>query len=93
MELDEAARSCPDGEGAFVWLGIVEPDPAELALVQQRFGLRDVAVEDAQSFHLRPKLEQHDDGGVYFAVLRTARYVEERAAVESGEVLVFLSAK
>ena len=92
MDLDEAAQSCRDGgDGGFVWLGIVEPDPEELTLVQDRFGLHDLAVEDAQSFHLRPKIEQYDEGGVYFAVLRTARYVHERETVEFGEVSVFMS--
>ncbi len=93
MELDEAARICLDGDGGFVWLGVVEPDPAELALVQERFGLHDLAVEDAQSFHLRPKIEQYDEGGVYFAVLRTARYVDEREAIDFGEVSVFISSR
>ena len=93
MELVEAARICLDGDGGFVWLGVVEPDPAELALVQKQFRLHDLAVEDAQSFHLRPKIEQYDDGGVYFAVLRTARYVDEREAIEFGEVSVFISSR
>jgi magnesium transporter len=93
MDLDEAARACLDGDGGFVWLGVVEPEPAELALVQERFGLHDLAVEDAQSFHLRPKIEQYDDGGIYFAVLRTARYVDERGAVEFGEVSIFISSR
>ncbi len=91
MDLDEAAAICVGGDGGFVWLGMFEPDPAELGEVQRRFGLHDLAVEDAQSFHLRPKIEQYDDGGVYFAVLRTARYDEEREEVEFGEVSVFLS--
>ena len=66
---------------------------SELAEVQRRFGLHDLAVEDAQSFHLRPKIEQYDEGGVYFAVLRTARYVDEREAIEFGEVSVFISSR
>lgn len=93
MDLDRAAEICAQGDGGFVWLGMHEPDPAELALVQRRFGLHDLAVEDAQSFHLRPKIEQYDDGGVYFAVLRTARYVDERDAIEFGEVSVFMSSR
>jgi magnesium transporter len=92
MELDRAAGICHADDGAgFVWLGLFEPDPEELALVQQRFGLHDLAVEDAQAFHLRPKLETYDDGEVHFIVLRTARYVDEREEVEFGEVSIFLS--
>ena len=90
MDLARAAEIVREDDG-FVWLGIVEPDPAELAEMQDRFGLHDLAVEDVQSFHLRPKIEKYDEGGVYFAVLRTARYVHERADVEFGEVSVFMS--
>jgi magnesium transporter len=91
MDLEQAASICVDGGGGFVWLGIVEPEEGELALVQQRFGLHDLAVEDAQSYHLRPKIEHYDEGGIYFAVLRTARYVPEHGEIEFGEVSVFLS--
>jgi magnesium transporter len=93
MELDRAAGICTaeDGSG-FVWLGLYEPDPEELALVQERFGLHDLAVEDAQSFHLRPKVEQYDDDEhVLFVVLRTARYDDAREEVDFGEVSVFMS--
>jgi magnesium transporter len=92
MELDRAAGICSaEGDAGFVWLGLFEPDPEELALVQQRFGLHDLAVEDAQNFHLRPKLESYDDGAIYFFVLRTARYDDDREEVEFGEVSIFMS--
>jgi magnesium transporter len=93
MELDRAAAICTAEDGAgFVWLGIVEPEEEELELVQARFGLHDLAVEDAQSFHLRPKVEQYeDDERVLFVVLRTARYDDDREEVDFGEVSVFLS--
>jgi magnesium transporter len=90
MEVDRAAEICVKDDG-FVWLGLFEPDEAELAEVQERFGLHELAVEDAQSFHLRPKIERYEDGDVFFAVLRTARYVDDREEVEFGEVSVFLS--
>lgn len=90
MELARAAEICLEEDG-FVWLGLFEPDQAELAEVQDRFALHDLAVEDAQSYHLRPKIEQYKNGGVVFAVLRTARYVDGREEVEFGEVSVFIS--
>ena len=90
MELQRAADICSSREG-FVWLGLFEPGAAELGDVQERFGLHDLAVEDAQSFHLRPKFERYEEGDVFFAVLRTARYVDEREEVEFGEVAVFVS--
>jgi magnesium transporter len=92
MEIEQAAelarREDPDG---FIWIGLFEPNEEELGAVQAQFGLSELAVEDAQSFHLRPKIEQYDDGAVLFAVLRTAAYVDEREEVQFGEVSVFLS--
>ena len=92
MELEQAARVCGEEGGAgFIWMGLFEPEPEELAAVQAQFGLHDLAVEDAQAFHLRPKVEQYEESDIFFAVLRTARYVEETDEVEFGEVSVFLS--
>ncbi len=90
MDLDRAAKICDGGQEGFVWIGLFEPSPEELAAVQRRFGLHDLAVEDAQTMHLRPKVEQYDAGDLTFVVLRTARYVEETEEVEFGEVSVFL---
>jgi magnesium transporter len=88
MRPEEAAVICRSEPG-FVWLGVVEPDPDELAALQEVFGLHELAVEDAQSFHLRPKVEQYDEG-IVFVVLRTARYVKGPEEVEFGEISVFL---
>jgi magnesium transporter len=89
MSPEDAAAICREEPG-FVWLGMVEPSPEELAQMQETFGLHELAVEDAQSFHLRPKIEQYDES-VSFVVLRTARYVEEREEIEFGEISVFIS--
>lgn len=90
MELDRAASICRGGEDGFVWLGLFEPSAEELARVQQHFGLHDLAVEDAQNLHQRPKVEQYDRGETTFVVLRTARYLEEPEEVEFGEISVFV---
>jgi magnesium transporter len=88
MEPEQAAAICGRDPG-FVWLGMVDPSPDELASMQQVFGLHELAVEDAQSFHLRPKVEQYEEG-IAFVVLRTARYVPELEEVEFGEISIFL---
>ena len=88
MDPREAAKICKNDPG-FVWLGMADPSPEELEDVQNIFGLHELAVEDAQSFHLRPKVETYE-GGVTFVVLRTARYVDEREEVEFGEVAMFV---
>ncbi len=90
MALEQAAELCLEDQG-FVWLGMFEPDEDELTDVQDKFGLHDLAVEDAQNFHLRPKIERYEEGSVLFAVFRTARYDEEHEEVDVGEVSVFLS--
>jgi magnesium transporter len=91
MDLDRAATIYHDDpEGGFVWLGLFEPSLEELQQVQARFGLHDLAVEDAQTLHLRPKIEQYNDGAVTFLVIRTARYIDETDDVDFGEVSVFV---
>src|ERR1700736_5381422 len=88
VPLEEAAARC--GQGGFVWLGLFEPGPEELALVRDSFGLHELAVEDAQTFHIRPKVESYD-GDVRLVILRTARYDDEAEEVEFGEISVFLA--
>ena len=87
MRPEEAAAIC-GREPGFVWLGMVDPDPDELLAMQDVFGLHELAVEDAQSFHLRPKVEQYE-GNIAFVVLRTARYLPDVEEVEFGEISIF----
>jgi magnesium transporter len=87
LPLEEAAARCH--EGGFVWLGLFEPRAEELAEVSTSFGLHELAVEDAQSFHLRPKFERFDRD-LQFVILRTARYDDAREEVEFGEIGIFL---
>ena len=47
--------------GCFVWVALRDPTPAELAEVQEEFGLHPLAVEDAQHGHQRPKVEEYAD--------------------------------
>ncbi|WP_045300211.1 CorA family divalent cation transporter [Saccharothrix sp. ST-888] len=88
MPLEEAASRC--AQGGFVWLGMFEPGPEELVRVRESFGLHELAVEDAQAFHLRPKAEQYEDG-TELIILRTARYDDEREEIDTGEISVFLA--
>ena len=74
VPLEEAAARC--GQGGFVWLGLFEPGADELAQVRDAFGLHELAVEDAQNFHMRPKIELYD-GDVRLVILRTARYDDD----------------
>jgi magnesium transporter len=93
MDLDRAATVYKDNGAGFVWLGLFEPTLEELQKVQARFGLHDLAIEDAQTLHLRPKVEQYNDGAISFVVIRTAQYVDETDDVDFGEVSVFIGAQ
>lgn len=88
MSLQEAAARA--GEGGFVWLGLFEPDEQELTEVRHIFGLHELAVEDAQNMHMRPKIDIYDKD-IELIILRTARYDDDAEEVEFGEISVFLS--
>jgi magnesium transporter len=88
VPLEEAAARC--GQGGFVWLGLLEPSEEELVQVRATFGLHELAVEDAQNFHMRPKIELYDQD-VRLVILRTARYDDAAEEVEFGEISVFLA--
>jgi magnesium transporter len=71
----------------FVWIGLYEPTEPEFDEVRVEFDLHELAIEDAVHAHQRPKLDVYGDS--LFLVLKTARYVEERSAVELGEIQLF----
>ena len=54
--------------GAFVWVAIRDPDPAELAAMQEQFGLHQLAIDDTLGAAQRPKIEEYGD--YLFAVLK-----------------------
>jgi magnesium transporter len=72
----EQARELDTSDGRFVWIGLHEPDQALLRTVQQRFGLHDLAIEDALLAHQRPKLEIYGD--TLFIVARTASLHDQK---------------
>ena len=87
ISLDEAALQIH--QGGFVWLGMFEPSGEELDEVRYAFGLHELAVEDAKSFHLRPKVEEYESG-VQLVILRTARYNHDSGEVDFGEISIFV---
>jgi len=88
VSLEEAAARCK--QGGFVWLGLFEPADDELAEVRDTFGLHELAIEDAQNVHIRPKIEPYDHG-VRLVVLRTAHYDDVAEEVQFGQISVFLA--
>ena len=83
-----ALREAAGHEDDFVWVGLHEPDQAELDAVAAAFGLHPLAVEDAVVAHQRPKLERYENS--LFLVLKTLWYVDEEDAVETGEINMFI---
>ncbi|MBA3233093.1 MAG: magnesium/cobalt transporter CorA [Propionibacteriales bacterium] len=83
------ARDAACEKQDFVWIGLHEPNQAEMDEVAKTFGLHRLAVEDAVRAHQRPKLERYD-GGSLFMVLTTLWYVDEEDAVETGEIAIFV---
>ncbi len=75
------------GTGEFVWIGIHEPEPGDLDRLASLFRLHELAVEDAQNAHQRPKIEDYGDD--VFVVLKTAHYHEDREVVHFGEIHLF----
>jgi len=88
LTAEQAAASAEKaGEGEFVWIGIHEPEPDDMDRLAKLFGLHELAVEDAQMAHQRPKIEDYDED--FFIVLRTAHYHEDREEVHFGEIHIF----
>src|SRR6478609_724374 len=72
--------------GHVVWIGLHEPNMALLSAVQKQFDLHELAIEDANHAHQRPKIEQY--GEALFIVARTAQLLEGRIAF--GETHIFV---
>jgi magnesium transporter len=73
----------------FVWVGLAEPEPAEIDEMAGEFGLHPLAVEDARKGHQRPKIEEYDE--CLFVVLHTVETETDApdARVLVGEVDIF----
>jgi magnesium transporter len=60
--------------------------PAELAALQEEFGLHELAIEDAQFGHQRPKIEEY--GSSLFIVLHLIEPAGDE--LQTGEVAIFV---
>jgi magnesium Mg(2+) and cobalt Co(2+) transport protein (corA) len=89
LTLEQAAKCVTGQPGEFVWLGLFEPSAEELHRVAEQFHLHELAVEDAELAHQRPKLEEYEDS--FFIVLKTTHYDEEAEQVHFGEIHLFVA--
>jgi magnesium transporter len=86
ITLDQISDTLAVDDGSFVWVGMYEPEPALLDKLQEEFGLHDLAIEDAQHAHQRPKIEAY--GESLFVVMHTAQVVDGH--IRFGETYAFL---
>jgi magnesium transporter len=84
ITLDEGAAWAAK-PGHFVWIGLEQPDQAELAILKKQFNLHELAIEDALEIHSRPKLETFGDA--LFIV--TYAPVRENGRLEFIETHIF----
>jgi magnesium transporter len=71
----------------FVWVALRNAGDEELAVVQQAFGLHELAVEDARHGHQRPKIEEYGD--MVFTVVHLVEY-GPTDQLQVGEVAIFV---
>ncbi|CAN5593796.1 magnesium and cobalt transport protein CorA [soil metagenome] len=86
IALDGISEVLAADDDSFVWVGLYEPDDALLDTLQDEFALHDLAVEDAQNAHQRPKIEAY--GQSLFMAVHTAQVVDEH--IRFGETHAFL---
>jgi len=72
--------------GEFAWIGLYEPTEDELRILQDRFGLHPLAVEDALHAHQMPKVDVYGDQ--LFVVARTAHLENDKIGYGETEMFV-----
>jgi magnesium transporter len=86
ISLDEISDVLARDDDSFVWVGLYEPEDAVLDKLQEEFNLHDLAIEDAQNAHQRPKIEAY--GNSLFIAVNTAQVIDEH--IRYGETHAFL---
>lgn len=73
-------------DDTFVWVALRDASADELAEMKEEFGLHELAVEDAQRGHQRPKIEEYGDS--LFVVVKTVEMTDNELQI--GEIDVFV---
>jgi magnesium transporter len=77
-----------EGESGFIWIEVLNPLDSDFAVLQERFRLHSLAVDDAMTPTQLPKLDPYDDQ--IFAVLKIARL--EGDEIKYADIDAFVSA-
>jgi len=75
-----------DDPRSFLWVGLHDPTPQELAAFADPLNLHPLAVEDALEAHQRPKAERYENH--IFMSIRTVEYQDDN--IETSEINMFL---
>lgn len=78
-----------DPQKLFTWIGLVDPTEPELKILQNRFRLNPLAVEDALSGKQRPKLDSYHDHSLL--VLKTVNYNVSTERLALGDLNILFS--
>jgi len=85
-EVPLATAPFPSVEGEFVWIGLIDPTPDEMAQLKEMFGLHPLAVEDALNGRQVPKVDIY--GEQLFVIAKTAHLEGDKIAY--GETCIFV---
>jgi magnesium transporter len=74
------------GLAEFIWIEVLHPEDSDFAVLQERFRLHRLAVEDSMTPAQGPKVDLYDDQ--IFVVLKTAHLADD--AIMYGEIDAFV---
>lgn len=74
--------------GEFDWIGVANPDAAEMELLSRQYGLHPLAIEDALNPSQMPKIDNYGDA--LFIAARTAA-LDGGDTISYGQTALFLS--
>jgi magnesium transporter len=77
------------GDSAFTWIEVFNPGDRDFAVLQERFGLHDLAVRDSMSPAQVPKVDVYDEQ--IFVVLKIARLKNDE--IKYAEIDAFVSGR
>jgi len=77
------------GDSAFIWVEVLNPLESDFAVLQERFKLHNLAVEDSMSPTQAPKIDVYDDQ--IFVVLKIARLKNDE--IKYAEIDAFVGGR
>ena len=76
--------------GSVIWLDLLQPSAADMAVLVEEFGLHPLAIEDALHDHQRPKLDRYSDHH-FLAAYAVREGDGPDGLLQTGELAAFLT--